>query len=79
MPLGLLGRLPLVLDRSPCIHGLGLLGVTILASLFAVCGRVPPPDGGVLVAVFILYAAPGWPTQPTTRRAWRRHGAILSA
>jgi len=55
MPLGLLGRRPLVLDRSARVYGLIMLGVTALASLFALGGRVTRPEGSVLVAAFVLY------------------------
>ena len=57
MPLGLLGKRPLVLDRSARVYGLVMLGVTVLASLFAFGGRITQPEGGVLVAVFVLYVA----------------------
>ena len=57
MPLGLLGKRPLVLDRSARVYGLVMLGVTVLASLFAFGGRITQLEGGVLVAVFVLYVA----------------------
>jgi len=57
MPLGLLGKRPLVLDRSARVYGLIMLGVTALVSLFALGGRVTRPEGGVLVAAFVLYVA----------------------
>jgi cation:H+ antiporter len=57
LPLGLLGKRPLVLDRSARVYGLVMLGVTVLASLFAFSGRITQPEGGVLVAVFVLYVA----------------------
>jgi cation:H+ antiporter len=57
LPLGLLGKRPLVLDRSARVYGLAMLGVTVLASLFAFGGRVTPPEGAVLVALFVLYVA----------------------
>src|SRR2546421_5776179 len=71
LPLGLLGTRPLVLDRSARVYGLAMLGVTVLASLFAFGGRVTQPEGAVLVAVFVLYVASvlaviprGWPPPP---------------
>lgn len=57
LPLGLLGRRPLVLDRSARVYGLVMLGVTALSCLFAFGGRVTRPEGGVLVAAFVLYVA----------------------
>src|SRR5919199_507174 len=57
LPLGLLGKRPLVLDRSARVYGLVMLGVTVLASLFAFGGRITQLEGGVLVAVFVLYVA----------------------
>jgi hypothetical protein len=47
----------LVLDRSAHVYGLVMLGVTVLASLFAFGGRITQLEGGVLVAVFVLYVA----------------------
>jgi cation:H+ antiporter len=57
LPLGLLGKRPLVLDRSARVYGLVMLGVTVLACLFAFGGRITQPEGSVLVALFVLYVA----------------------
>ncbi len=69
MPLGLLGRRPLVLDRSARVYGLVMLGVTALAGLFAFAGRVTRPEGGVLVAAFVVYVAS---VLVVIRRGWLR-------
>src|ERR671937_2007019 len=69
LPLGLLGKRPLVLDRSARVYGLVMLGVTALASLFAVGGRVTRPQGGILVAAFVLYVAS---VLVVIRRGWLR-------
>ncbi len=57
LPLGLLGKRPLALDRSARVYGLVMLGATALAGLFAFGGRVTRPEGGALVAAFVLYVA----------------------
>jgi len=69
MPLGLLGRRPLVLDRSARVYGLVMLGVTALACLFAFGGRVTRPEGGALVAAFVVYVAS---VLVIIRRGWLR-------
>ena len=69
LPLGLLGKRPLVLDRSARVYGLVMLGVTVLASLFAFGGRITQLEGGVLVAVFVLYVAS---VLVVIRRGWLR-------
>jgi len=69
LPLGLLGRRPLVLDRSARVYGLVMLGVTALACLFAFGGRVTAPEGGALVATFVLYVAS---VLVVIRRGWLR-------
>ncbi len=69
MPLGLLGRRPLVLDRSARVYGLVMLGVTALACLFAFGGRVTRPEGGALVAAFVVYVAS---VLVVIRRGWLR-------
>src|SRR5919202_830336 len=69
MPLGLLGKRPLVLDRSARVYGLVMLGVTVLASLFATSGRVTRLEGGILVAAFVLYVAS---VLVVIRRGWLR-------
>lgn len=57
MPLGLLGRRPLVLDRSARIYAVVMLAVTALASVLLAGGHIAAPAGGLLVAVFVAYAA----------------------
>jgi len=69
MPLGLLGKRPLVLDRSARVYGLVMLGVTALACLFAFSGRVTRPEGGALVAAFVVYVAS---VLVVIRRGWLR-------
>jgi len=69
MPLGLLGTRPLVLDRSARVYGLVMLGVTVLACLFAFGGRVTRPEGGTLVAAFVVYVAS---VLVVIRRGWLR-------
>jgi cation:H+ antiporter len=69
LPLGLLGKRPLVLDRSARVYGLVMLDVTALASLFAVSGRVTRLEGGILVAAFVLYVAS---VLVVIRRGWLR-------
>jgi len=69
MPLGLLGTRPLVLDRSARVYGLVMLGVTVLACLFAFGGRVTRPEGGALVAAFVVYVAS---VLVVIRRGWLR-------
>ncbi len=69
MPLGLLGTRPLVLDRSARVYGLVMLGVTALACLFAFGGRVTRPEGGALVAAFVVYVAS---VLVVIRRGWLR-------
>ena len=69
MPLGLLGKRPLVLDRSARVYGLVMLGVTVLACLFAFGGRVTRPEGGALVAAFVVYVAS---VLVVIRRGWLR-------
>jgi len=69
MPLGLLGRRPLVLDRSARVYGLVMLGVTALACLSAFGGRVTRPEGGALVAAFVVYVAS---VLVVIRRGWLR-------
>jgi len=69
MPLGLLGKRPLVLDRSARVYGLVMLGVTVLACLFAFGGRVTRPEGGTLVAAFVVYVAS---VLVVIRRGWLR-------
>ncbi len=69
LPLGLLGRRPLVLDRSARVYGLVMLGVTALACLFAFGGRVTRPEGGALVAAFVVYVAS---VLVVIRRGWLR-------
>ena len=69
MPLGLLGTRPLVLDRSARVYGLVMLAVTALACLFAFSGRVTRPEGGALVAAFVVYVAS---VLVVIRRGWLR-------
>ncbi len=69
MPLGLLGKRPLVLDRSARVYGLVMLGVTVLACLFAFGGRVTRTEGGALVAAFVVYVAS---VLVVIRRGWLR-------
>lgn len=69
MPLGLLGRRPLAPDRSARIYGLVLLAVTVFAGALTASGRVSRPAGGVLIAVFFLYAAS---VVLVIRRGWLR-------
>jgi len=64
MPLGLLGKRPLVLDRSARVYGLVMLGVTVLACLFAFGGRVTRKGAR-------------WspPSSSTSPRSWSSSGA----
>ena len=55
MPLGFLGSRPLIPDRSARIYAMVMLLVTLLAAIFLIDGRVEPMDGGVLIAVFVVY------------------------
>jgi Ca2+/Na+ antiporter len=54
MPLGFLGRHPLVPDRSARIYAAIMLLVTVLAGIFLIDGRVEPNASAVLIAAFGL-------------------------
>ena len=69
MPLGLLGKRPIVLDRSARIYAVVMLAVTVLASAFLAGGHIAAPAGGLLVAVFVAYAAS---ILLVIRRGWLR-------
>jgi Ca2+/Na+ antiporter len=57
MPLGLLGKRPLMLDRSARIYAVVMLATTVLAAAFLADGSVEPLGGGVLVGAFVVYIA----------------------
>lgn len=57
MPLGFFGPRPLAPDRSARVYAAAMLLVTLLAGGFLIDGRVGRPEGGILVAVFVLYVA----------------------
>lgn len=69
MPLGLLGKRPLEPDRSARVYGLVLVAVTVLAAALASSGRVSPPAGGLLIAVFCVYVVS---VVLVIRRGWLR-------
>lgn len=56
MPLGFFGIRPVVPDRSARISALVMLGVTMIAAIFLLDGRVEPAAGAGLVAIFVVYA-----------------------
>ena len=69
MPLGFLGSRPVVPDRSARISALVMLGVTVLAAIFLIDGRVEPVAGAGLVAIFAIYVVS---ILLVIRRGWLR-------
>jgi Ca2+/Na+ antiporter len=54
-PLGLLGRAPLVIERSARFYAVALAFVTLLVSALLAAGPISRPIGAGLVALFALY------------------------
>lgn len=69
MPLGFFGSRPVVPDQSARISALVMLGVTVVAAIFLIDGRVEPAAGAGLVAAFFVYAV--W-ILLVIRRGWMR-------
>lgn len=57
LPLGFFGPRPLTPDKSARVYAVVMLGVTALAAVFLVDGRIEPAAGGVLVGAFVAYVA----------------------
>jgi cation:H+ antiporter len=69
LPLGFLGSRPVVPDHSARISALVMLGVTVLAAVFLIDGRVEPAAGAGLVAIFAVYIVS---VLLVIRRGWLR-------
>lgn len=69
MPLGFFGSRPVVPDHSARITALVMLGVTVVAAVFLIDGRVEPVAGAGLVAIFVVYAVA---ILLVIRRGWMR-------
>ncbi len=54
-PLGLFARKPLHIERSARLYALGMLLVTLLVSGLLASGPISRPEGGALVALFLVY------------------------